>query len=82
MSILLKSESYALVGACFEVYNQKGCGFLEAVYQECLEIELTLRGIPFQARLPLELNYKGRTLQQRYTPDFICHGQVIVELKR
>jgi len=81
MSILLKSESYALMGACFEVYNEKGCGFLEPVYQECLEIELSLLGIPFRAQPNLELAYKGRRLKQRYVPDFICYDQIILELK-
>ena len=45
--ILFKDESYRIVGACFEVYREKGCGFLEAVYQECLQIELRLQGVPF-----------------------------------
>ena len=81
MSILLKSESYAVIGACFEVYNEKGCGFLEPVYQECLEIELDLLGLPFQAQRGLELTYKGRCLKQRYVPDFICYDQIILELK-
>ena len=81
MSILFKAESYALVGACFEVYNEKGCGFLEPVYQECLEIELGLMEIPFCAQPGLELSYKGRRLKQRYVPDFICFRQIIVELE-
>ena len=53
MEILLKDEAYAIIGACFEAYNDKGSGFLEAVYQECLEIELELRGIPFLAQAEL-----------------------------
>ena len=54
--IIYKDESYAIMGACFEVYKGKGCGFLEAVYQECLAIELSVRGIEFeeQPALPLE----------------------------
>jgi GxxExxY protein len=79
--IVYKEESYAILGACFEVYKEKGCGFLEAVYQECLEIELALRNVPFQARSELVLNYKGRTLRQTYIPDVICYGKIIVELK-
>ena len=58
--ILYKEESYALVGACFEVYKQKGCGFTEPIYQECLHIELELLSIPFVAQPILELEYKGR----------------------
>jgi hypothetical protein len=67
VEIILKDEAYAIVGACFEVYNEKGCGFLEAVYQECLEIELQLRGIPFLAKEELRLEYKGRTLKKTYS---------------
>jgi GxxExxY protein len=81
VEILYKEEAYTIMGACFEVYNDKGCGFLEAVYQECLEIELELRGIPFQAQAELQLCYKGRILKQHYCPDFLCFGKIIVEIK-
>ena len=54
--ILFKEESYRIVGACFEVYREKGCGFLEPVYQECLEIELRLQGVPYVAQHPLALD--------------------------
>jgi GxxExxY protein len=77
----LKEETFKIIGACFEVYNEKGCGFLEGVYQECLEIELGLQGIPFIARKPLQLEYKGRALNQTYVPDIICHEKIVVELK-
>jgi GxxExxY protein len=81
MAILYKTESYEIIGACFEVCKEKGCGFLEAVYQECLEIEFVDRNIPFRAQALLALNYKGRLLKTRYTPDFICNELIIVELK-
>ncbi len=77
----LKQETYRILGACFEVYNEKGCGFLEHVYQECLEIELGLQQIPFEAQTTLTLDYKGRTLQTTYEPDFVCFGKVIIEIK-
>jgi GxxExxY protein len=79
--ILFREESYAITGACIEVYREKGCGFLEAVYQECVGIEMELQGIPFVAQEPLVLDYKGRPLKRRYEPDFVCYGKVIVELK-
>ena len=79
--IVYKEEGYAILGACFEVYKEQGCGFLEAVYQECLEIELALRNVPFQAKSELVLNYKGRPLKQTYIPDLICCRKIIVELK-
>ncbi len=55
----LKDETYRMIGACFEVYNEKGCGFNEPIYQECLEIELRMQGIPFDAQSELSLDYKG-----------------------
>ncbi len=81
MELLFKDECYRIMGACFEVYKEKGCGFLEAVYQECLEIEFDLQGIPNQPHPPLTLTYKGRTLVQTYIPDFIGFGQIVVEIK-
>jgi len=69
------------VGACYEVYNDKGAGFLESVYQECLELELGWQAISFGTRAELSLAYKGHTLEQRYRPDFICFDKIIVEIK-
>ncbi len=79
--ILYKDEVYAIQGAIFEVYREMGCGFLEAVYQECLERELRLRNVPFVPQKELLLTYKGEPLEQRYKPDFICHDKIILELK-
>jgi GxxExxY protein len=80
-NLLYESESYKIIGACFEVYREKGCGFLEPVYQECMEIELRLQGIPFVAQRPLELEYKGTPLRSKYEPDFVCFDRIILELK-
>lgn len=79
--LIYPEESYKIVGACFEVYNDKGGGFLEPVYQECMEIELGLQGIPWRAQSPLALSYKGHLLKQNYRPDFVCYDKIIVELK-
>ncbi len=79
--ILFKDESYEIQGAIFDVYREMGCGFLEAVYQECLNKEFSKRGISFVAQQALQLSYKGMPLQQTYKPDFIWYGQIIVELK-
>ena len=70
-----------IIGACFEVYNDKGCGFLEAVYHECLRIELRLRNVPFESQVRLQLAYKGVDLNQFYVADLICAGKVLVEFK-
>jgi GxxExxY protein len=81
MELIYKDESYAIIGACLAVYKAKGCGFLEPVYHECLEIELELQGIPFQSKATQTLQYRGRTLVQTFTPDFLCYGKIIVEIK-
>ena len=79
--LIYKDESYRIIGACFEVYKEKGCGFLEAVYQECLEMELGFQSIPFRAQMPIALAYKGQPLKQRYVADAICFDKILVELK-
>jgi len=79
--LLYKEESYLIRGAVFEVYREMGCGFLKAVYQECLEKELHKQNIPFVSQPEIELFYKQERLQQSYKPDLICYGKIIVELK-
>jgi len=78
MEILFKDESYRIMGACFEVYKEVGCGFLEPVYQEC---EFGLQAVPFLPQVRLALSYKGQVLEQCYQPDFICFDRIIIELK-
>ncbi len=80
-SLLFNEETYLIRGAIFEVYTEMGCGFLEPVYQECMELELAMRGIPFSAQRALELRYKNDVLTQKYKPDFICFEKVIIEVK-
>lgn len=79
--LIYEEESYRIMGACFEVYRIRGRGFLEAVYQECLEMEFADRGIPFVSQQRLPIFYKGRTLGQFYKADFVCYGKIIVEVK-
>nr|VFJ48714.1 MAG: GxxExxY protein [Candidatus Kentron sp. FW] len=79
--LIYKDESYAIGGAVFEVYREMGHGFLESVYQECLEKELARRGIPFLSQPVLRLFYKGQPLDQTYKPDLLCYDTVVVELK-
>ena len=81
MDIIYKKESYLIIGACFEVYKEKGCDFLESVYQECLEIEFGLQGIPFKSQITLDIEYKGKILKHRYIPDFVCFDKIILEIK-
>ena len=81
MKIIHREESYAVMGACFEVYKEKGCGFLESVYQECLALEFELRNVPFSSQPALHLRYKGIPLKHEYVPDFICFDRIVMELK-
>jgi GxxExxY protein len=79
--IVFKAESYRIIGACFEVYKEKGNGLLEAVYQERPGLEFDEQTIPFEEKPRLRLEYKGRPLKQEYEPDFQCFGQIVVEIK-
>ncbi len=79
--LLFKEECYALQGAIFDVHRELGNGFLESVYQECLERELRARGIPFQSQPVLSVSYKGEVLNQTFKADLVCHGRILVEIK-
>ena len=79
--IVYKDESYKIIGAAFKVYNTLGPGFLEAVYQEALEIEFQRQGIPYEREKELKISYDGIELKQTYKSDFVCFGKIIVELK-
>jgi GxxExxY protein len=81
MAIVYAEESYNIVGACFNVYRDKGSGFLEPVYQECMEIELDFQAIPYVAQKELFLTYRGQKLNKTFQPDFICYEKIIVEIK-
>ena len=81
MPLRHEEESYTIRGAIFEVYGDRGSGYLEAVYQECLEMELSTRGVPFVAHPPLALRHKGQLLRQTYVPDLLCYGSILIEIK-
>ncbi|MEI6421992.1 MAG: GxxExxY protein [Lentisphaerota bacterium] len=79
--LIYEQETYSIRKAIFEVYREMGCGFLEAVYQECLEKEFTKSSVPFISQQELKLCYKGEPLRQIYKPDFICFNKIIIEIK-
>jgi len=81
MALIYPEESYAIRGAIFEVHKQKGTGFLEKVYQECLEREFRERGIPYEREKRIKIDYKGIKLKQEYVADFVCYNKIIVECK-
>ena len=79
--LLYKSEVFGIVNAAMEVHRELGHGFLEAVYQEALELEFNDRRIQYVREKPLNIIYKGRQLNKEYSADFVCYDKIIVELK-
>src|SRR6266498_848346 len=79
--LLYKDEVYAIVSAAMDVYSHLGPGFLEAVYQEAMEVEVTARNIPHNPEQDVYIMYKGKALKKFYTPDLMCYEKVIVEIK-
>ncbi|MDI1320691.1 MAG: GxxExxY protein [bacterium] len=78
---LLYRDEVRIIGACMAVHKDKGNGFVEPVYQDALEIELELFGIPFDAQRNYQIHYRERPLKHSYTPDLLCFDKIIVELK-
>ncbi len=81
MELYHKEEIYQIVGAAMEVHRELGCGFLEPVYQEALELEFQHRGFPYEREAKLDILYKGQLLKKYYEADSICFDKIIVELK-
>lgn len=78
---LFEEECRKIIGACFEVQNELGHGFLEAVYHEALCLSFSELHIPFESEKKLEIFYKGQKLQKAYYADFVCFDKIIVEIK-
>jgi GxxExxY protein len=79
--LLYKDEAYKIIGCAMKVHAELGCGFLEAVYQEALEIMFQIEGVPYLREPILKIDFMGRTLKKEYSPDFICYDKIVVELK-
>lgn len=79
--LIFKDEVYAIVGAAMEVHRILGHGFLEPIYQEAMEIESKLRGLPFESQKVLQIHYKEHWLKKEYVADLVYFGKIIVELK-
>ena len=79
--IIYKDESYHIQGCIFEVHNEIGSGFLESVYQECLEIELAKQAIPYKSQVNINIDYKGKRLSKFFKADIICYNKILIELK-
>ncbi len=79
--MLFKNEVYQIINAAMEVSNTLGCGFLEAVYHEALEIEFRSRKIPYESEKAIVVRYKGTELKKSYIADFLSYDNIVVELK-
>ena len=80
-SLIYKTEVYHLVGACMEVYNTLGYGFLEIVYKDAMEFEFAERELEYCREKELPINYKGRKLNRSFFADFVLFDDIIVEVK-
>ena len=74
-------RTYAIIGAAMNVHRELGCGFLEEVYQEALELEVAAVGVPAVGQVELPVFYRGQRLKKFYRADFICYGHIVVEIK-
>ncbi|MDR1632758.1 MAG: GxxExxY protein [Dysgonamonadaceae bacterium] len=81
MKYKFEEETYKIIGAAMEVHRELGCGFLEAVYQEALELEFQTKNIPYEREKRLKIYYKGKELSKFYVADFVCFDSIIVETK-
>ena len=75
------NKMYQIIGAAMEVYNELGFGMSEPIYQECLSIVCSEKSIPWEREKPLKMSFHGQELQKKYIADFVCYGDLIVELK-
>lgn len=79
--IIYKEEGFKIQGAIFNVYKNIGCGFLESVYQEALEMELEYQHIPFESQKEIKITYRDKELQHYFIADFVCYDKIIIEIK-
>lgn len=79
--IIYKEEGFKIQGAIFNVYKKLGCGFLESVYQEALEMELKYQNIPFESQKEIKISYRDKELQHYFIADLVCYDKIIIELK-
>lgn len=79
--LILKEECYEIMGSCMRLHSDKGNGFHEPIYQECLEIDFEIEGTAFEPQAALKMEYRGRELKQRFVPDFLLFGRIVLEIK-
>ena len=79
--IILKEESYKIIGACMEVHKELGMGFREIVYKDALEMEFKENNIKFSREKQYDIFYKGKKLPGKYFADFVVFDSIILEVK-
>ena len=75
------AKMYKIIGAAMDLYNELGYGYSEPIYQECLSIICTEKGIPWEREKPMKMSFHGQELKKKYVADFVCYDDIIVELK-
>lgn len=81
MNLVHKEEAYRIIGACMEVDNNLGSGFLEIVYKDALEFEFRRMGISYEREKEYTVNYKGVVLSHKFYADFVVFDNIILEVK-
>jgi GxxExxY protein len=81
IEIILKEESYELIGICMEVHSELGMGFREIVYKDALEYEFKSMEIPYIREKQYKIKYKSIILPHVYNADFIVYNSIILEVK-
>lgn len=81
MALLFEQETHKIIGACMQVHQKLGCGFLESVYQEALGIEFQKQQIPYIQHQKLQILFDGKPLSKFFVADFVCYNTIILEIK-
>ena len=81
MSLLFENETHKIIGACMQVHKKLGCGFLESIYQEALEIEFQKQQISSVRQQKLPVLFDGKPLNKYFMADFVCYNSIIIEIK-
>ena len=81
MELRHKALSESIIGAAIEVHKAMGPGLLESIYEECLVMELKLRGHTLVQQKAIPLWYKGFNLSGNYRLDLLVDDTVILEIK-
>ena len=74
-------QTFAVIGAAMAVHRELGPGFLESAYGDALEMEFMERNIPFEREKLIHIYYKGKPIKTYYQADFVCFGNLVLELK-